>query len=117
MNQQWLLQHQERPILSTSPSNLTIIKYVKKKILKFVSTSLLLGGFNSYNTLPQMYLWCFFKCGIHFRGGTLLSKLIQLCDLLKFLGHVGPFLFLRLLYEPTFFLCWMFEVQMADLTF
>ena len=40
-----------------------------------------------------MYLWYFFKCGIHFRGGTLLSKLMQHCDLLKFLGYVGPFLF------------------------
>ena len=109
VNQQWFLQHQERAILSTSPSNLKKVKNVKN-LLKFISNSLLLGGYNSYYTLLWMYLWCFFKCSIHFRGGTLLRKLIQHCELLKFCGHVGPFLFLRLLYEPTYFLCWMFEV-------
>ena len=38
VNQQWFLQHQERPILSTSPSNLIIVKYVKN-LLKLISTN------------------------------------------------------------------------------
>ena len=56
-----VLQNQETPVLSMSPSKLTMIFNVKN-LQKFISTALSLGGYNSYNTfIPSNVLVVLFQ--------------------------------------------------------